>query len=221
MIEIEGLGFAYPGQPPLFQGLSLRLSGGALPVLGPNGQGKSTLLRLLAGLERPAAGQIRICGQGPCARLIGMVAQSSDRHFLRTRVIDEVALCARTLGLGDAGWLARAALERLGIGGLAGLHPLDLDTGQRRLTALAAAIAHRPRVLLLDEAQRGLDRLNRARLQALIAEEVSRGTAVLAVTHDTAFARSIAAEGLHVLNGTVARAAVAGSGDERPDAPPR
>ena len=200
-VEIEGLDFGYPGQPLLFSGLDLRLpAGAALAVLGPNGRGKSSLLRLLAGLERPLRGRIRIAGldlsqQAPArdvARLVGMVAQSSDRHFLRARVIEEVALCARTLGLARPEALAQDALDRLGIAELAGNHPLDLDAGQRRLVALAAAVAHGPRLLLLDEAQRGLDRLNRACLERLIGAEAARGTAVLAVTHDTDFARQIA-----------------------------
>lgn len=199
-VQIEGLSFGYPGQPLLFSGLDLGLPAGrAFAVLGPNGRGKSSLLRLLSGLERPLRGRIRIFGldlsQAPAqqvARLVGMVAQSSDRHFLRARVIDEVALGARTLGLAASDTLAQGALDRLGIADLAGRHPLDLDAGQRRLVALAAAIAHRPRLLLLDEAQRGLDRLNRACLEGLIASETTRGTTVLAVTHDTDFARRIA-----------------------------
>ncbi len=199
-VEIEGMSFGYPGQSLLFSGLDLRLPTGiALAVLGPNGRGKSSLLRLLSGLERPLRGRIRIAGldlsQAPArevARLVGMVAQSSDRHFLRARVIEEVALGARTLGLADPETLAQGALDRLGIADLAGCHPLDLDAGQRRLVALAAAITHGPRLLLLDEAQRGLDRLNRACLERLIGAEAARGTTVLAVTHDTDFARQIA-----------------------------
>lgn len=211
-VEIEGVDFGYPGQPLLFSGLSLSLpAGSALAVLGPNGRGKSSLLRLLSGLERPLRGRIRVagldlCGAGPpeVARLVGMVAQSSDRHFLRARVSEEVALGARTLGLRHPEALARDALDRLGIADLAGSHPLDLDAGQRRLVALAAAVAHDPRLLLLDEAQRGLDRLNRARLEALIGAEVARGATVLAVTHDMDFARRIPGRPLLVSDAGVA-----------------
>lgn len=198
--ELRAVSFAYPGQPPLFSRVDLRLpASSAIAVLGPNGRGKSTLLRLLAGLERPVAGRVIVAGTdtavaGPrdLARLVGMVAQSSDRHFLRTSVAEEVALGPRLLGLPDSGGLARRALERLAIADLSAQHPLDLDAGQRRLVALAVAIVHRPRLLLLDEAQRGLDRIHRTRLEEVIAAEAAAGTTVVAVTHDTDFARRIA-----------------------------
>lgn len=196
----DDLSFGYPGQVRLFERLSLRFAPGTVvAVLGPNGRGKSSLLRLFAGLEQPLAGRISVAGVDPAgpeardlARVAGMVAQSSDRHFLRTKVQDEVALTARNLDLPDPAALAAQALERLGIAGLAAQHPLDLDAGEKRLVALASAIAHGPRLLLLDEIQRGLDRINRQKVIRLIRAEAAQGTTILAVTHDRDFAEAIA-----------------------------
>ncbi|SED11594.1 ABC transporter ATP-binding protein [Rhodobacter sp. 24-YEA-8] len=196
----DDLSFGYPGQARLFERLSLRFAPGAVvAVLGPNGRGKSSLLRLFAGLEKPLAGRISVAGVDPAgpeardlARVAGMVAQSSDRHFLRTKVQDEVALTARNLDLPAPAALAAQALERLGIADLAAQHPLDLDAGEKRLVALASAIAHGPRLLLLDEIQRGLDRINRQKVIRLIGAEAAQGTTILAVTHDRDFAEAIA-----------------------------
>lgn len=204
MIETLGLSFAWPGQSPLFSDLTLTLQPGQVTaVVGPNGMGKSTFLRLIAGLERPLSGQIRIAGfdtaeaaPGDLARRIGAVMQASDRHFLRSTVLDEVALGPRALGLSDPEAQALATLKRLGLHGHATSHPLDLDAGARRLVSLASALVHRPKVVLLDEAQRGLDRINRRRLEAAIATEAAGGATVVIVSHDSDFLARTASQTL-------------------------
>ncbi len=110
-----------------------------------------------------------------------MVAQSSDRHLLSVKVLDEVALAARNPGLAGPPALALAVLQQLAIADPADQHPLDLDAGQKRLVALAAGIAYGPRVLLLDEIQR-----------RLIGVEALTSTTILAVTHDPDFSAAIA-----------------------------
>lgn len=198
MIRIHDLHFSWPGGSPLFQGLNLTLPKGCvIAILGPNGAGKSTLLRLITGLEQPARGKIEIAGQDTgaadnLAQRIGAVMQSSDRHFLRSSVLEEVAVGPRILGLADPLGLARQALDRVGLGADADHHPMDLDTGARRLVSLASAIVHAPQVLALDEVQRGLDQLNRDRLQSVIALEAARGATVLLVSHDPDFVRQTA-----------------------------
>lgn len=200
MIRVTNLGFGWPGRRPLFSGLDLTLpAGGVVALGGANGSGKSSFLRLLAGLERPQSGRIEIGGihtasaaPADLARRVGAVLQSPDRHFLRPTVIEEVALGPALLGLPDPESLAHAALRRLGLDPFAGAHPLDLDAGKRRLASLATAIVHAPQLLLLDEVQRGLDRVNRAVLERVIAAEAGRGAAVLLVSHDAEFRRRTA-----------------------------
>ena len=119
------------------------------------------------------------------AHIMGVTFQASDRHVVQARVLDEVALALRYQGIrrrrrGSAP--AGAGMD--GMTDLAQAHPLDLHAGARRMVALAAAVAHGPEVLMLDESQRGLDAEHLARLERLIAFMAARGAAVLIVTHD-------------------------------------
>lgn len=199
-LDIEGLSFAWPAGRRVLSGFDLALPEGCVAaVIGPNGSGKSTLLRLIAGLEVPTAGRIRIGGtvldgrdRRSAAARVGLVFQSSDRHVLSSRVIDEVAFASRMLRLPQPRERAEHALDQLGLRSVAESHPHDLDAGKRRLVAVAAAIAHRPDVLLLDETQRSLDDAHLERLESVIREEAASGKTILLATHDIPFARRVA-----------------------------
>lgn len=212
VLQASGLGFGHPSSPPLFHDVEFTLPQGALAaVVGPNGAGKSSLMRLVSGLARPLRGQLRLLGRDPArvpaadlARMLGMVFQNADRQFLTARVLDEVALARRHLRLPAPEDTARALLRDLELDHLAEAHPFDLDNGARRLVAVAAALAHGPALLILDETQRGLDRRNTARLEALLRRERARGCAVLAVCHDPDFARRNATHELRLEAGSVA-----------------
>lgn len=99
---------------------------------------------------------------------------------------------ARTLGLPEPERRAEEALARVGLAAQRNTHPLDLHAGARRLLALAAAIARRPPILLLDEAQRALDDHSRRRLSEITAIEADRGAAIVIVSHDRRFLESLA-----------------------------
>lgn len=211
VLQASGLGFGHPSAPMLFHDVEFALPQGALAaVVGPNGAGKSSLMRLVSGLARPQRGQLRLLGRDPArvpaadlARMLGMVFQNADRQFLTARVLDEVALARRRLRLPAPEDTARALLQDLELGHLAEAHPFDLDNGARRLVAVAAALAHGPALLILDETQRGLDARNTARLEALLRRERARGCAVLAVCHDPEFARRNATHELRLDGGSV------------------
>lgn len=218
-IRLSGVSFGYPDAPPLFRDVSLEVPRGSVTaVLGPNGAGKSSLLRLLSGLERPTFGRIDIAGHDPAranprtlAAHIGVTFQASDRHVVQARVVDEVALALRYQGMVAAKARLRAGqvLAWMGMADLAQAHPMDLHAGARRMLALAAAVAHGPDVLMLDESQRGLDAAHLARLEALIGHLASRGAAVLIVTHDREFAARVASHALLLRDGGIALAPAA------------
>lgn len=210
MLEIRGLSFAWPRAAPLFTGLDVTvLPGEVLAVVGRNGAGKSTFLRLLNGILEPASGQIRLDGLRldglpvhVIARRAGTMFQSPEQQIFAATVQEEVAFGPRQLGLTGDALRARVedALGRCGLQGLDTTHPLDLDQGARRLLTLACVLAGAPQLLILDEPQRGLDRPARNRLEAIIAQECAAGRVVVLVCHDMDFVDRIA-QGVLVLGG--------------------
>lgn len=168
----------------VFAGLSLTAAPGeALLLLGPNGAGKSTLLRVLAGLLRPAAGRVVWEGED--------VALDAAAHGARTRYLGhqdaiKPALTPREdLGFwaGLRGGHPEAALEAMGLSGLAGLPCRTLSAGQRRRLALARLALGDAPLWLLDEPTLGLDSASVLRLGQLLAGHRARGGIVLAATH--------------------------------------
>ncbi len=173
----------------MLNGLSLSLAPhDCLLVLGPNGAGKSTLLRLLAGLIRPHAGSVHVAGRrlvadDPGSRAsLGLVAHQTmlyDDLTLRENLL----FAARLYNLPDGADAVAQALAEAGLSGRAEDRPRDLSRGMQQRAAIARALLHRPRVLLLDEAFTGLDAASADRLRGRLAEERSRGAALVVVSH--------------------------------------
>jgi NitT/TauT family transport system ATP-binding protein len=165
-------------------------------VIGPNGCGKSTLLRLVAGLIAPRSGTVEVGGQRPRPGdgRVGLAFQQPRLVPWRT-TLDNVALPLEVAGVGAAERRTRAvmALERVGLGGAAGLRPRELSGGMAQRAALARALIDDPPVLLLDEPFSALDALTRetfnAELQRLWLE---RARTVILVTHSVPEAIALA-----------------------------
>ena len=155
----------------LFEGLSLTLEAGEAAVLtGPNGVGKSSLIRLAAGLLRAEAGTVERAD-----------AALADEHLAldeRQRLADALGFWAR-LGPGRAA----AAIEAMGLAHLADVPVRMLSTGQRKRAALARVIASAAPLWLLDEPANGLDVEGQQRLVAAMAAHRAGGGAILAATH--------------------------------------
>ena len=162
-----------------------------ITLLGPSGSGKTTTLMMVAGFERPTAGEIMI-DERPVARLpayrrnIGMVFQSYAL-FPHLTVADNIAFPLKQRGLGKADRTAAVArmLDMVQLSGFGGRYPQQLSGGQQQRVAIARAIVFNPRVLLMDEPLSALDKQLRETLQLEIKRLHDRlGITFIYVTHD-------------------------------------
>jgi len=191
MIRFEGVSKRF-GDHWAVKALTLEVGAGEFfALLGPSGSGKSTLMRLLAGFEAPDEGRVLLdgedlAGRPPHLRPVNLMFQSYAL-FPHLSVAGNVAYGLKQEGLPKRAIAARVeemlALVRLE--GLAARKPSQLSGGERQRTALARALAKRPRVLLLDEPLAALDRRLRETTRAeLKAIQARLGTTFLMVTHD-------------------------------------
>ena len=196
LLQADELAIGYPGAPPLLQDASFGLQAGrALVVLGPNGSGKSTLLRCLLGLLRPLAGRVRVTGQdvhalAPLRRaaLLAYVPQSGAGTFpfeVRELVLMGRSRHLRFLCDPDARDHAavQAALERVGIGHLAGRRFDTLSGGERQLALLARALAQDAPCIVLDEPCASLDPGHQVAVLDALRDVLHKGCAVLMASH--------------------------------------
>jgi sulfonate transport system ATP-binding protein len=196
-VRLRGLDKSF-GSRCVLRGIDLDIRPGEfVAIVGRSGCGKSTLLRLLAGLDTASAGSQHIDGQRDDLRIMFQDA----RLLPWKRVIDNVAL-----GLAPA-WRTRAqdVLARVGLGDRAQDWPAQLSGGQRQRIALARALVHSPRLLLLDEPLGALDALTRIEMQQLIESLwLEQGFTAVLVTHDVQEAVALADRVLLIEDGEIA-----------------
>ncbi len=173
MMELCHITFGYPGRE-LFRDFSLRVEPGERVILtGASGRGKTTLLRLMAGLEVPREGAVR----GIPAGGISMVFQE-NRLFPGLTVLENLTTAVPGAGRGELLGL----LEAVGLGGEAERLPGELSGGMARRVAIVRAAALGSSLALLDEPFAGLDGENRRRAAQLLTERL-RGAALVAAVH--------------------------------------
>jgi ABC-2 type transport system ATP-binding protein len=190
MIRINGLVFEYPGHRAL-HGVGLTVEGGAITALvGPNGAGKTTLLRCMAALETPYAGQVTIDGldtrEAPRAihTRLGYLPDFFGLYdALSVRRCLHYAARAHGIAAQDAAGAVEAAAARVGISNRMDQAAGALSRGLRQRLAIAQAIVHRPKVLLLDEPAAGLDPQARRDLSQLLLSLKSDGMTLVVSSH--------------------------------------
>lgn len=200
LFQVEDVWYRHLGRFPALSGVSFDVFPGEfLALLGANGTGKSTLLRLLAGLIFPERGRIRAFGTelrpdvledaafGPAFRArVGVLFQHPDSQLFNASVEEEIAFAPLQMGLGPEEVARRVdeMLEYLDLGDLRDRAPFQLSGGEKKRVALASILVQGPEVLLLDEPMAGLDPRSRDRLMDLLAELGAHRRTILMATHD-------------------------------------
>ncbi|MFJ2262890.1 energy-coupling factor ABC transporter ATP-binding protein [Streptomyces sp. NPDC087844] len=196
LVALRGASYAYEDGPTVLSGLDFEVRAGrALALLGRNGSGKTTLMRLLSGGLRPHTGQLTVedrpvrydrKGLTLLRTTVQLVVQDPDDQLFAASVGQDVSFGPLNLGLPDTEVRARVdeALAALDISALAERPTHLLSYGQRKRTAIAGAVAMRPRVLILDEPTAGLDPDGQERLLATLDGLRASGTTVVMATHD-------------------------------------
>jgi zinc transport system ATP-binding protein len=197
LAELAGVTFAYPGGPPVLREVNLAVDEGEfVAVAGPNGGGKTTLLRVLLGLEEPQAGTASLFGE-PAGRLrqryrIGYLAQRAQLGIDSPVTVEEVVATGRVPRRGLLGGLGArdrvlvgTAIERVGLAERASDPVATLSGGQQQRAFIAKALAGEPDLLVLDEPTAGVDVDAQESLATLLAElHDELDTSILFVSHE-------------------------------------
>jgi energy-coupling factor transport system ATP-binding protein len=169
--------------------------GEVVALSGPNGGGKTTLLRLIAGAISPMSGRLeRRPGR------IAYLPQNPTALLHRPTLRSEVSLTLERAGEPGP---PEAILAELGLSAVAGRYPRDLSCGERQRAALAAVLPGRPELVLLDEPTRGMDVAARSALVGLVSRLRNQGSAIVIATHDPDLRSALADRVLHVSGGRV------------------
>ena len=194
VVTVSDAWFRYtPDAPDVLRGLELTVRRGELfAILGGNGAGKSTTLRLLAGLQKPYRGEVRVTGK------TALLPQEVQTLFAKKTVREDLAEVTS-----DEAMLAYVtALCRLDA--LLDRHPYDLSGGEQQRAALAKILLTRPDILLLDEPTRGLDAAFKAELAELLHDLLAQGVTVVLVSHDVEFCAAYAQRCALFFDGSIA-----------------
>ena len=194
MLEVKHLQFGYVPDRDIFRDVTFSIGEGEfIAIGGRNGCGKTTITRLLVGLEKPTDGHIFYNGEditktSPAerGRYIGYVFQQPDRQMFRPTVAQEVAFGPETMGASpeEVKAIVAAALEKTGISHLAEEYPPTLRRGEKQRVAIASALAMNPKILILDEPTSGQDGTETKALLELLQDLHKEGMTILLITHD-------------------------------------
>ncbi len=192
ILELEEVSFSY-GNKFSLKNVNFELFSGEIVVLlGPNGAGKTTLMKLMTGIRNPQKGWVLRKTRA------GYVPHNPQDIFFKARVIDEIKVNMK----GDEDWLDKL-ISLLGLENLLKKSPFLLSEGEKKRVAMAAILAVKPRILLLDEPTVGQDGETILAIEKIIKDLSKEGISIVVSTHDLEFARRISSRWLLISNGII------------------
>ncbi len=195
VIQAEGVYYDYSDGTTALKGVDLTLQRGEmLALLGPNGSGKTTFAKIIAGIYRASRGRVQVLAQDLAVRKVrarlprsvGYVFQNPDHQLFCRKVRDEVEYGLKNLGIDAAQRRERVAatLEAVNLTRYADEDPLFLSKGQRQRLAVAAVLAMGPDILVVDEPTTGQDYRSITGIMSLLCDLQRQGKTILVITHD-------------------------------------
>ncbi|EFL51496.1 ABC transporter related protein [Solidesulfovibrio fructosivorans JJ]] len=205
-VAFSDLSFAYAKGEPVLRDIDLAVRPGeSVALLGPNGVGKSTLLRLAKGLSKPGSGTVRL-GEGLLpSRDVGLMFQNPEDQIFAHTVEAECGYWLANLGVPREERSRRCGdvLAGLGLSGMDERAPFSLSFGEKRRLCLAAVLVAGPAVLCLDEPTTGLDDANMVHMAGIVRRLAGEGKAILFATHEGAFAAMAATRWVRLEEGRI------------------
>ena len=214
VVRFEGLKKSY-GNAQILKGVSFSVRAGeVVALIGRSGSGKTTALRCVNGLESVSGGELHVCGRAmhkgdinlaELRKEVGIVFQSYNL-FPHLTVEQNIMLAPRKvkgLAKGEAQALARHVLAQVGLAERATYYPEQLSGGQQQRVAIARSLAMQPRLMLFDEVTSALDPELTGEVLKVIEDLAKDGMTMLLVTHEMAFARSVADKIIFMHEGVV------------------
>ncbi len=196
IIEVKNLWYAYKPEKYVLEDIILSFDNKPTAIIGENGAGKTTFVKLLKGLLKPVKGDVFIKGQNTkeatvaqLAKVIGLVFQNPSDQIFKSKVIDEVMF--GPLNIFKDKYLSYEkslkALELVGLEDKKEIHPYDLTLSERKLLCLASVLAMEPEIIILDEPTIAQDRYSISRIAEITKNLIQNGKIILTITHDMDF----------------------------------
>lgn len=217
-ISISNLEFSYHPDKKILKGLNIILDERSTAIIGQNGAGKTTFVKLLKGLIRPTAGKIMLNGQdlseqsvAKIAKSIGLIFQNPDDQIFKHTVLDEIMFGPLQMGMthSQAEQAARKTMSLLGLDGFDKVNPYDLGLSDRKMVSIAAIVAMDTQVVIFDEPTIAQDDAGKKQIQSVIQLLREQGKIVISILHDMDFVAEtferalVFAQGEVLLDGSV------------------
>jgi energy-coupling factor transport system ATP-binding protein len=208
IIEVKNLRFSYRSGEEILKGIDLTFNSKSTAIIGQNGTGKTTFVKLLKGLLKPAEGDIFIKGKNTTevtvaklAKEVGMVFQNPNDQIFKSKVIDEVMFGPLNIGQGmeEAKGNSLKVLELMELSDKVDENPYDLSLSERKLITIASILAMDTDIVILDEPTISQDYFGKIKIKNIVKELAARGKLLITITHDMDFVAEIS-ERVIVLN---------------------